>query len=323
MPPSDTQFENLRKRVKALEDAPPSSAAASSGAPSWTQRHQVLTWLIGLTIPAVALVVAIYAGVIPHIEKDDASEIKNQVSEGLKQPLQKIGSMSDDIAEIKGTLQAWAPLMTQQFFKRAASLPEKQFRESLSQVSAVAHVAGETKSEVPVEDLSDIGKRTLALASGNSESASLAWKATVALVQYRSAINGVSTPANVAAATTPYQTKYHLASAPGYEMPSFKSSLPPVPREESAAADFIGRDENRDQPTGPATLFVLGGGITLDNLHLKNVTLVNTHIVYSGGAVQLENVQFLNCTFELTSTNNTRQLAEHILTYPSISLSVS
>ena len=99
MPPSDTQFEKLKDRVRDLEQKP-SQVAQPNG--SWVQRHQLLTWLISLTV----FLTAFYAGVIPQIEKDDALEIKVQVNEGLKAPLQNLSNMANDITWVKATLNA-------------------------------------------------------------------------------------------------------------------------------------------------------------------------------------------------------------------------
>lgn len=323
MPPTDTQFENLKKRVKALEDAPPLSPAGPLAVSSWIQRHQVLTWLVSVTIPTVALVVAIYAGAIPHVEKDEAAEIRNQVGDGLKQPLQKIETMSDDISEIKGTLKAWAPFVSPQFFKRTAALSDRQLGESLSQLKAAARIGSESKAEVPLADLSAVGKRTVALASGNSDTAALAWQTTVALLQYRSVLNGIASTLNLATAHEPFSTRYNLSVPNGKIAPQVQASLATLPRESSAAADYIGQDQNKGQPVGPAMLFLRGGDITLDNMRLKNVALINVNIHYSGGPLSLENVYFLDCAFELAAEAHARQLAEDIFSYPSISLSVS
>ena len=318
MAPTDTQFDNLKKRVKALEVA--SSPAALPV--SWIQRHQVLTWLLSLTVTVLAIIIAIYTGVIPHIEKDDGQQITIQVSNGLRDPLQNIGKMSEEIAEINGTLKAWAPFMTPQFFKKTASLPDKQFSASLPQITAVTHIASDSKAEIPVEDIANIGKRTIKLSSGNSDSANLAWQATTALLQYRSVLNNIAPPASVTAPTFGYTTHYHWNVPPGTTQPTLRSTSP-VPKEHSAAADFIGHDENQDQPTGPGALVFEGGGFVLDNMHLKNVVFINVHVSYHGGPINLENVSFLNCTFDITPDSNGRQLAEVILLNPATTISAS
>ena len=60
-----------------------------------------------------------------------------------------------------------------------------------------------------------------------------------------------------------------------------------------------------------------GCGQRLDGLSLKNVTIRNAIITYDGGAVQLENVTFINCLFLISlpvrPSPPARQLANEIL----------
>lgn len=46
---------------------------------------------------------------------------------------------------------------------------------------------------------------------------------------------------------------------------------------------------------------VLGGSQTLDGIHWRDVTFVGSHIRYTGGEIELRNVRFVHCTFEITS----------------------
>lgn len=46
-------------------------------------------------------------------------------------------------------------------------------------------------------------------------------------------------------------------------------------------------------------LTLIGPRQILDGIEWKNVTFVNVHIVYAGGPLMLENVRFVNCTFEV------------------------
>lgn len=51
------------------------------------------------------------------------------------------------------------------------------------------------------------------------------------------------------------------------------------------------------------------GQVLLDKQEIRNITLVNAKIVYAGGPLTLASVQFVQCDFKVTRTNqNTRQL---------------
>jgi len=65
------------------------------------------------------------------------------------------------------------------------------------------------------------------------------------------------------------------------------------------------------------------GKIILDGMHLKNVILRGVHIKFDGQPLILENVYFVNCTFEFADNPKTRTLATAILTLaPAITFTV-
>jgi hypothetical protein len=203
MAPSDTQFENLKKRVKDLEQKPGQTAPNSS----WIQRHQVLTWLISLTVTIVALSITFYAGVMPHIEKDDAQQITNQVTEGLKQPLQKIGQMSDEIAEINGTLKAWAPFMAPEVLKRSASANQDEFNKSLPDLKKAIQAAAQTNTTVSNGILQQISEKL----QRTSESSPEYWPTVLQFIQFASAqfVN----PADVPLPSARYDEMHNVSCA--------------------------------------------------------------------------------------------------------------
>src|SRR5207245_10955818 len=60
--------------------------------------------------------------------------------------------------------------------------------------------------------------------------------------------------------------------------------------------------------------------VLLDGEYWKNVTIKNARIVYKGGPIQLENVYFVNCTFDMQFTNPAVVLARKVLDSPSVTL---
>jgi hypothetical protein len=66
----------------------------------------------------------------------------------------------------------------------------------------------------------------------------------------------------------------------------------------------------------PEFMMMVGGdgsNIVLDRLHLRNVILRHMHVVYGGGIARLENVAFVDCTFEFVRTEKAIQLSDLIL----------
>lgn len=67
-------------------------------------------------------------------------------------------------------------------------------------------------------------------------------------------------------------------------------------------------DKNSDTVTG---LTLKGVTQTLDGIEWKNVAFVNSRIRYRGGELRLDNVHFVNCTFEVPSNGRGAQLADY------------
>jgi hypothetical protein len=67
---------------------------------------------------------------------------------------------------------------------------------------------------------------------------------------------------------------------------------------------------------------ILGGTQSLDFFKWKNMTFVNTHIKYAGHPVLLENVRFVNCTFEVPADALGMRLTEYAALEPKEALKV-
>jgi hypothetical protein len=63
--------------------------------------------------------------------------------------------------------------------------------------------------------------------------------------------------------------------------------------------------------------------LSLDGMYLKNVIIKDTRISYKSGALKLENVYFVNCTFDFKPALPARNLALAILNSSSITLAQS
>ncbi|MFL6440294.1 MAG: hypothetical protein ACJ71Q_22165 [Terriglobales bacterium] len=63
-------------------------------------------------------------------------------------------------------------------------------------------------------------------------------------------------------------------------------------------------------------LTVIGGNQTLDYITWHNVTFISTHIKYDGGPVRLNNVRFINCTFDFPSNSLGLEVAKYCILEP-------
>ena len=96
-----------------------------------------------------------------------------------------------------------------------------------------------------------------------------------------------------------------------------------MPHDKAAVIERIGHPLNTDQPEGPG-FFLLEGPSTLhlDGYRLKNIIFRGVKIEYKGGPIEMENVYFVNCTFDFRPTPEAQQLSKAVLasaavTFPS------
>ena len=59
-------------------------------------------------------------------------------------------------------------------------------------------------------------------------------------------------------------------------------------------------------------LTFVGGTQTLDGVHWRDVMFIRSHIRYLAGELELRNVRFVNCTFEIAKTGRGENLARYI-----------
>jgi hypothetical protein len=87
---------------------------------------------------------------------------------------------------------------------------------------------------------------------------------------------------------------------------ALKPPLPPDPATITCGSPF--HDETLYKPEVPMTnnlknLTIRDCPQVLDGFAWANVVFINSHIVYKGGPVLLDNVTFINCTFDVVGSN--------------------
>jgi hypothetical protein len=63
--------------------------------------------------------------------------------------------------------------------------------------------------------------------------------------------------------------------------------------------------------------------IVLDGAYMKNVIIRNARLIYNGGVTKLENVYFVNCTFDLGKNKPTLDFSQAILQADSVNFDTS
>ena len=141
-----------------------------------------------------------------------------------------------------------------------------------------------------------------------------AWDAALACVSYKSFLNSGYEPSPgpllpvTSNAELIFENRFNVTLQIGFlgrtinptEYPQmrFLDSTYPNPRRV---------DPNRVTPC-PEYIKVIGNIMTLDDFYLKRIIFENVHIVYHGGRMRLENVYFVNCTFEFDQQPRERDL---------------
>jgi hypothetical protein len=136
-----------------------------------------------------------------------------------------------------------------------------------------------------------------------------AWQATAAFLDYKSSMNGTAFP--VPSLSQWKEVPLPLGPNSGRDLPGgppprafIKGKAPTL--DTAAVFELIGTDVNDGQGE---EILLAGGTVGLDGIHMRKVVLRGVHVIYNGGPIQLENVIFVDCVFEMKYGRNTQNLA--------------
>jgi hypothetical protein len=91
----------------------------------------------------------------------------------------------------------------------------------------------------------------------------------------------------------------------------------------SAEEEIVELLRSRGYSTWPEFEMIVGGdgsNIVLDKMHLRNVVLKHMHVVYGGDVTVLENVTFIDCTFDFVRTERAIELGDLIIKREAVTL---
>jgi len=215
---------------------------------------------------------------------------------------------SVQLYEIKGNV---ALLTVPQKFEQAVKDPAS--KENQERTKKLLAIAQRHSIPLPPRVVDAAGKKYVEAAKNDPG----AWPVALDLLSYHSSLNTdlleVSTAEQIATTPTPDLTrKFDVAFVPGLPLP--KGSVGgDVPMDRAASVhplDLPSPDQGKSR--GSEVFLLEGGAISLDGMYMKNVVLRGTVVVYNGGALVLENVIFVNCTFSFENKPAQRTLAEEL-----------
>jgi hypothetical protein len=227
--------------------------------------------------------------------------LNKHVEAGLS-PLQKdIRRIDDSISHIEGELGGIQ-------LNHLSATPASP--QSISEAGKILRTARTDKLQLDNQAIADSGKRFLEATKGNPD----AWNTVLEFLNYRAYLNTVTVSLGPQEPLAkPAETRYAVSKD---NIPTMLS-MSTIGISKSADAPVLRNlsdpDLNDNLPTGPSLLVVRAPTIILDNLYVKKIVIVDSHIIYRGGAVVLDSVYFLNCTFEIEREPRGEQLAESIL----------
>jgi hypothetical protein len=211
--------------------------------------------------------------------------------------------------------------------------------EKIRKVADLVDQSLKTGTYISPQVLEKTGKKLLEVAGdANSSLAPSAWLTASELLRYRSTLNAVSTssrfvgiPNEVSVSSLPPSLEigaftFNAVSTDPSVYPDDSRDKPytfvlgpVVPLEQAAVSQRIVQPIKEAGTKGPAYIvFDSTIHFILDGFQLKHVVFRNGHIVYHGGSLILEDVYFVNCTFDIPRTQVGRELGNTLLASESI-----
>ena len=197
---------------------------------------------------------------------------------------------------------------------------------SASDVTELLNSAKQKNIQISADTVSSVGKKFV-LASKTSPNA---WEAIPSLLGYRSFLN---------ISLVPIPEYFQKKTEPPSHVKDWnfqftimncvRLGINPeaVPAVSAARLEKIDSGVNSSYSRGPKQIMIEGVNessyLELDGYWVKNAIISNVRIKYEGGPLILENVQFVNCTFDLPLRPNTDQLAEKILSGTTVTMNTS
>jgi hypothetical protein len=297
----------------------------------WRERYGTYAQCVVAAVAIFGLFLGIWNQKAAHDEQDFKYRVDARIDEKLKPVNTKVDDISEKLAKVESALQGIRSnldLLLRKELKIAASLPQSQFNKNLDAVKTDLELAQKTSIILDRSVISEL-KTKIVLANKTEPNA---WSVVLTLISYRSLTINNPAPSPLRKPISPgFGMHIDIRSSPtgelrapivmlcGFTTPD-KAALyeeitpspetPPIEHSEKDSAEY-------------AMVDLLGQTTRLDGMRLKNIILRNAHIVYNGRSVNLENVYFVNCTFEFERDPTTQQLAAKLLESPSTTFKVS
>jgi len=302
---------------------PETSSAARHG--NTAQLVSAGAAILAVLVAATSITLTLWFHHTASQSQTDDEHIKGLITEKIQSPIADLTGKVGDLAVKIGKLEGR--------FEQLDSEQKKATKLQLNKLEAEVAIALRSKKDIDPTIVSQIGEDLLTFAkSGTPELSQAAWRATTVLSDYRSFLNSRHGPDITNATSTKPKGAVFETSFFARKLPDAKNGTLGVlyfPDEPlvagSQSAMFIEIGKENEVVRAPRKWVVVGDGfeIVLDRYHVRNTIVRDAHIIYNGGPLILENVYFVNCTFNFKNTSNSQQLAYSIVTQLPSSFKVS
>ncbi len=303
------QFDQITKRLEGISEAlNKTNTDIGSVRTELTEIKSTLGWHWKAGA-AVTGLFGLFFGYM--IQSFIPNQIAAQVPSNLKQDF---GSLQQKTADIQIQLNRIESEQLSARTKVASSQPTKP--QYQADAISVLEDAQKRSIAIPVSVVAESGK-SFVDASGRDEKA---WAVALNYISYRTSLN----KSPISRATPPAERPHKDGFAVGILIfPKDGETVhPPRPRMYgSTTADKAALFEPIPTQGGHpgsdnaefAVLDFEGQGTSLDNVRMRNLVIVNAVIHYTGKSIDLENVFFINCKFDIKRNQNTEHFAGSVL----------
>lgn len=258
--------------------------------PAAKDRNWLAIALGGLTIAGI------WFGTLKYV-------VSSEVGSALAAPNQRLATIEEDIKHLQSDVKSIQDTQSQLIFRSSSTAAPKEIGDAAQRLQ-------QEKVALPLPVVAEAGRSVLKSAEAEQKGG---WDATTRLMEYVSFINGTNfDESSVNAGATPSggATYFLLAPPHSYDGSMFTAHRQ-VAIDEAALVGPIGQNMyvGGNKGAGPAFVLLKGGHLQLDGNQMKHAIVENAVVKYSGGAIQLYDVYFVNCTFIVDQHKNGLLLA--------------
>lgn len=243
-----------------------------------------------------------------------------------------VSSLKTDVGNLKGEIQrvdsTMNGMMKELLDAQLASLKElkklstKDAKERLDFVVRITRKAKEAHVLADPRIVTEAGKNTLELVN-NHELRTTAWNTIEQLSAYRSFLNIGAVPSFPDAKPThEFSVACRILKKPAEgETGGIEVKLSGTAPRDKAALLY---ELSAPKFESTVEFFIVSGkncAIILDGQRMRNVIIRDSVIEYNGGAVVLDKVYFVNCTFKMRQVPPSVKLSERVLASVSVNFS--